>query len=40
MVLHPVGLFDNAPADNREIEVRPIAAAMGEIAGVCCSHEG
>ena len=28
-------LVDNAPADNREIEVRPLAAAMGaEIVGV------
>ena len=35
MILHPTGRFDNAPADSREIEVRPLAAAMGaEIAGV------
>lgn len=35
MILHPTGRFDNAPADNREIEVRPLAAAMGaEIVGV------
>ncbi len=35
MILHPAGRFDNAPADNREIEVRPLAAAMGaEIVGV------
>ncbi|HZZ88802.1 MAG TPA: TauD/TfdA family dioxygenase [Caulobacteraceae bacterium] len=34
MILHPIGRFDNAPADNREIEVRPLAAAMGaEIVG-------
>jgi hypothetical protein len=34
MILHPAGRFDNAPADNREIEVRPLAAAMGaEIVG-------
>lgn len=35
MILHPTGRFDNAPDDNREIEVRPLAAAMGaEIVGV------
>ena len=35
MILHPTGRFDNAPADNREIEVRPLAAAMGaQIVGV------
>jgi alpha-ketoglutarate-dependent taurine dioxygenase len=35
MILHPTGRFDNAPADNREIEVRPLGAAMGaEIVGV------
>lgn len=35
MILHPTGRFDNGPADNREIEVRPLAAAMGaEIVGV------
>lgn len=35
MILHPVGRFDNAPGDNREIEVRPMAAAMGaEVVGV------
>jgi taurine dioxygenase len=35
MILHPTGRFDNAAADNREIEVRPLAAAMGaEIVGV------
>jgi alpha-ketoglutarate-dependent taurine dioxygenase len=35
MILHPTGRFDNAPAGSREIEVRPLAAAMGaEIVGV------
>lgn len=35
MILHPTGRFDNAPDDNREIEARPLAAAMGaEILGV------
>ena len=35
MILHPTGRFDNAPAENREIEVRPLAAAMGaEVVGV------
>src|SRR5436189_4354923 len=35
MIIHPTGRFDNAPADNREIEVRPLAAAMGaQIVGV------
>lgn len=35
MRLHPTGKFDNHPANNRYIEVRPLAAAMGaEIAGV------
>ena len=35
MNLHPTGRFDNAAADNREIEARPLAAAMGaEILGV------
>ena len=35
MIVHPTGKFDNAPADNRFIEVRPLAAAMGaEICGV------
>lgn len=35
MRLHPTGGFDNSPARNRYIEVRPLAAAMGaEIAGV------
>ncbi|HET9160604.1 MAG TPA: TauD/TfdA family dioxygenase [Caulobacteraceae bacterium] len=35
MLVHPKGLFDNSAADNRHIEVRPLAAAMGaEIAGV------
>jgi alpha-ketoglutarate-dependent taurine dioxygenase len=35
MILHPAGRFDNAPAQNREIQVRPLAAAMGaEIVGV------
>jgi taurine dioxygenase len=33
--LHPTGAFANQPADNRLIEVRPLAAAMGaEIRGV------
>lgn len=27
MILHPAGRFDNAPAQNREIEVRPLAVA-------------
>jgi alpha-ketoglutarate-dependent taurine dioxygenase len=35
MNLHPTGGFDNHPADNRHIEVVPLAAAMGaEIRGV------
>ncbi len=35
MLIHPTGRFDNHPADNRHIEVRPLAAAMGaEIRGV------
>lgn len=35
MLIHPTGKFDNAPADNRLIEVVPLAAAMGaEIRGV------
>jgi len=35
MRLHPTGQFDNHPVNNRYIEVRPLAAAMGaEIAGV------
>jgi taurine dioxygenase len=35
MLLHPTGRFDNTAADNRHIQVRPLAAAMGaEIAGV------
>jgi taurine dioxygenase len=35
MKLHPTGGFDNSPADNRHIEVAPLAAAMGaEIRGV------
>jgi alpha-ketoglutarate-dependent taurine dioxygenase len=39
MILHPTGRFDNAPTDNREIEVRPLAAAMGaEIVGVQLAH--
>jgi len=34
MNLHPTGGFDNRPADNRHIEVVPLAAAMGaEIRG-------
>ena len=34
MIVHPSGKFDNRPADNRFIEVRPLAAAMGaEICG-------
>jgi alpha-ketoglutarate-dependent taurine dioxygenase len=35
MRLHPTGKFDNHPAANRHIEVRPLAAAMGaEVSGV------
>ena len=35
MILHPTGGFDNAPLKNREIEVRPLAAAMGaQIVGL------
>lgn len=35
MNLHPTGGFDNRPAENRHIEVVPLAAAMGaEIRGV------
>src|SRR5690349_10414183 len=35
MIVHPTGKFDNRPAGNRTIEVRPLAAAMGaEIRGV------
>jgi alpha-ketoglutarate-dependent taurine dioxygenase len=35
MRLHPTGQFDNHPAANTHIEVRPLAAAMGaEICGV------
>ena len=35
MRLHPTGKFDNYALDNRHIEVRPLAAAMGaEICGV------
>ena len=35
MLVHPTGKFDNAPANNRTIEVKPLAAAMGaEICGV------
>ena len=35
MNLHPTGGFDNRPADNRHIEVVPLASAMGaEIRGV------
>lgn len=34
-IVHPWGVFDNAPADNRHIEAVPLAAAMGaEIRGV------
>lgn len=33
MRLHPTGKFDNYPAKNRYIEVRPLAAAMG--AEIC-----
>ena len=29
MIVHPTGKFDNAPADNRHIQVVPLAAAMG-----------
>jgi taurine dioxygenase len=29
MLIHPAGKFDNSAADNRHIQVRPIAAAMG-----------
>jgi len=29
MIVHPTGKFDNAPADNKSIEVVPLAAAMG-----------
>jgi len=35
MRLHPTGQFDNHPAANKHIEVRPLAAALGaEICGV------
>jgi alpha-ketoglutarate-dependent taurine dioxygenase len=35
MLIHPTGRFDNHPAQNRHIEVLPLAAAMGaEIRGV------
>jgi len=35
MLVHPRGRFDNTAANNKHIEVRPLAAAMGaEIAGV------
>jgi taurine dioxygenase len=35
MIVHPTGQFDNSPADNRHIQVRPLTAAMGaEIGGV------
>lgn len=35
MIVHPTGGFGNHAADNRHIEVRPLAAAMGaEICGV------
>ena len=35
MLVHPTGRFDNHAADNRHIQVRPLAAAMGaEIRGV------
>jgi taurine dioxygenase len=35
LTLHPTGGFSNRAADNRHIEVRPLAAAMGaEICGV------
>ena len=35
MLVHPTGKFDNAPAKNRHIAVKPLAAAMGaEICGV------
>ena len=35
MLVHPTGKFDNSPANNRHIEVKPLAAAMGaEIRGV------
>jgi alpha-ketoglutarate-dependent taurine dioxygenase len=39
MRLHPTGKFDNRAADNRHIEARPLAAAMGaEICGVQAAH--
>ena len=35
MIVHPAGKFDNSAADNKYIEVRPLAAAMGaEVCGV------
>ncbi|HEY1962878.1 MAG TPA: TauD/TfdA family dioxygenase [Rhizomicrobium sp.] len=35
VIIHPTGKFDNRPAENRFIDVRPLAAAMGaEICGV------
>ena len=39
MLIHPAGKFDNSAADNRYIEVAPLAAAMGaEIRGVDVEH--
>jgi taurine dioxygenase len=39
MLVHPKGRFDNRAADNRHIEVRPLAAAMGaEVAGVSIAN--
>ena len=35
MLVHPTGKFDNRPANNKHIDVHPLAAAMGaEIRGV------
>ena len=39
IIIHPTGRFDNHAADNRHIQVRPLAAAMGaEIAGVSIAN--
>jgi len=41
MLIHPTGRFDNHALDNRHIEVRPLAAAMGaEIRGVSITDLG
>ncbi len=41
MIFSPHEHFDNAPAANEHIDVRPLAAAMGaEIAGVDCANVG